>query len=307
MISQSYILQADLLLQAIPHITEEKTLALKGGTAINLFLRSMPRLSVDIDLTYLPFDDRETALSNISNALARIKGRIKKSLPEATVSNHIVEGNDVKLFVQTKNAQIKIEVNTVTRGHLYPTRVHQVHETVQDEFKKFAAIQVVSNAELYGGKICAALDRQHPRDLFDVYLLFQESGFTLEVKNGFIIALVSHMRVMNEILQPHFLDQRSAFEKQFAGMSAIPFTYDDFETTRERLIREVNSSLSEKDRSFLLSFKNGTPDWDLFPIPRLSEMPAVQWKLKNIENLMKSNPKKHQELIKKLESHFEAK
>jgi len=307
MISQSYILQADLLLQVIPHIAEEKTLALKGGTAINLFLRNMPRMSVDIDLTYLPFDNRDTALSNISNALGRIKERIKKSLQEASVSNHIVEGTDVKLFVQTKNAQIKIEVNTVTRGHLYPTRVLQAHETVQDEFKKFAAIQIVSNAELYGGKICAALDRQHPRDLFDVYLLFQESGFTEEVKNGFIIALVSHMRTMYEILQPQLLDQRTAFEKQFAGMSAIPFTYDDFETTRERLIREVNSSLSEKDRSFLLSFKKGTPVWDLFPIPRLSEMPAVQWKLKNIENLMKSNPKKHQELIKKLDSLFTTK
>lgn len=201
MISQSYILQADLLLQVIPHIAEEKALALKGGTAINLFLRNMPRMSVDIDLTYLPFDNRDTALSNISKALGRIKERIKKSLQEATVSNHIVEGTDVKLFVQTKNAQIKIEVNTITRGHLYPTRVLQAHETVQDEFKKFAAIQVVSNAELYGGKICAALDRQHPRDLFDVYLLFQESGFTEEVKNGFIIALVSHMRTMYEIIR----------------------------------------------------------------------------------------------------------
>lgn len=302
MIHHTYISQADLLLQVIPHIAEEKTLAVKGGTAINLFLRNMPRLSIDIDLTYLPFDDRETALPNISNALGRIKERIEKSLPKVKVNNYIVEGNDVKLLVLSETAQIKIEVNTITRGHLYPARELQVHETVQDEFKKFAAIQVVSDAELYGGKICAALDRQHPRDLFDVYLLFQESGFTEEVKNGFIIALVSHMRIMHEVLQPHLLDQRSAFEKQFAGMSAIPFTYEDFETTREQLVHKVNSSLSEKDRSFLYSFKQGTPDWDLFPKPRLNEMPAVQWKLKNIQNLMKSNPEKHQELIKKLEA-----
>jgi len=304
MISQFYILQADLLIQVIPHITEEKTLALKGGTAINLFLRNMPRMSVDIDLTYLPFDDREKALSNISNALGRIKARIEKSLTGISVNNHIVDGTDVKLFIQSKQAQIKIEVNTITRGHLYPTRVLQVHETVQDKFQKFAAIQVVSNAELYGGKICAALARQHPRDLFDVYLLFQESGFIEEVKNGFIIALVSHMRKMYEVLLPNFLDQRSAFENQFEGMTAIPFTYEDFESTRERLVREVNSSLSEKDRSFLISFKKGTPNWDLFPIPRLNELPAVQWKLKNINNLINSNPKKHQELLKKLESYF---
>jgi len=168
MISVSYISQADMLLQVIPHIAAEKALALKGGTAINLFLHNMPRLSVDIDITYLPFDKREIALTNISDALGRIRERIGKSIPDTIVNSHFVEENDVKLLVQSKKAQIKIEVNTITRGHLYPARVLQLNEEVQEKFKKFAAIQVVSSAELYGGKICAALDRQHPRDLFDV-------------------------------------------------------------------------------------------------------------------------------------------
>ncbi len=100
MIDQSYLNQADLLLQVIPQIEKEKTLALKGGTAINLFLRSMPRLSVDIDLTYLPFENRETALNNISDSLKRIRERITESIPDTTVNNHIIEGNDVKLFIQ---------------------------------------------------------------------------------------------------------------------------------------------------------------------------------------------------------------
>ena len=197
MMNQSYLNQADLLLQVIPHIAAENTLALKGGTAINLFLRSMPRLSVDIDLTYLPFDSRETALDNISDSLNRIRKRITKSIPGATVNNHIIEGNDVKLLVQSKNAQIKIEVNTTTRGHLHSIRLLHVNEMVQERFQKFAAIQVVSDAELYGGKICAALDRQHPRDLFDVFLLFQESGYNEDIKNGLIQALVSHMRTIH--------------------------------------------------------------------------------------------------------------
>jgi predicted nucleotidyltransferase component of viral defense system len=63
MISTRFKTQADLLLRVIPHIEKEKLFALKGGTAINLFVRDMPRLSVDIDLTYLPFDDRKTAVS----------------------------------------------------------------------------------------------------------------------------------------------------------------------------------------------------------------------------------------------------
>jgi len=302
MIIQSYLNQADLLLQVIPHIATEKALALKGGTAINLFLRNMPRLSVDIDLTYLPFDDRETALTNISDSLGKIRERITKSIPGTTINKNTIKGNDVKLLVQSQNAQIKVEVNTITRGHLHPVRLLQVNEKVQERFKKFAAIQVVSDAELYGGKICAALDRQHPRDLFDVYLLFQESGYNEDVKNGFIQALVSHMRTMNEVLGPHLLDQRSAFERQFQGMTDTAFTYEDFEATRENLVNIVNSSLSEKDRSFLLTFKRGNPNWDLFPVAGLKEMPAVQWKLMNIQNLKRSNPDKHTELIHKLES-----
>src|SRR6056297_3446818 len=130
MINQSYINQADLLLQVIPHIATEKTLALKGGTAINLFLRNMPRLSVDIDLNYLPFDNRETALTNISDSLGRIRERILQSVTGTTVSNHAAEENDIKLLVQSQNAQIKIEVNTITRGHLHPVRLLQVNEAV---------------------------------------------------------------------------------------------------------------------------------------------------------------------------------
>lgn len=302
MINQSYLNQADLLLQVIPHIAQETNLALKGGTAINLFLRNMPRLSVDIDLTYLPFDNRETALTNISDSLGRIRERITKSIPGITVNNHTIEGNDIKLLVQSQNAQIKVEVNTITRGHLHPVRLLQVNEKVQERFQKFAAIQVVSDAELFGGKICAALDRQHPRDLFDVFLLFQESGYNENVKYGFIQALVSHMRTMHEVLYPHLLDQRTAFDNQFQGMSDIDFTYEDFENTREKLIKTVNLSLTDTDRSFLLSFKRGEPDWNQFPVKGLKDMSAVQWKLLNLQNLIKSNPGKHKELLSRFET-----
>lgn len=304
MINQTYINQADLLLQVIPQIATEKNLALKGGTAINLFLRDMPRLSVDIDLTYLPFDNREIALGNISDSLGRIRKRIIKYIPGSTVNKHTIEGNDAKLLVQSQDAQIKIEVNTTTRGHIYPVRLLQVNETVQERFKKFGAIQVVSNAELYGGKICAALDRQHPRDLFDVFLLFHDSGYNEDIKNGLIQAIVSHMRTINEVVNPHLLNQRSAFDKQFQGMTDIPFSYKDFEATRKKLIETVISSLSDLDRSFLLSFKRGDPNWDLYPIAGLEDLPAVQWKLLNIKKLMKDNPEKHSVLVKKLETLF---
>jgi len=61
MIADIYRSQVELLLRVLPYVAKEKVFALKGGTAINLFVRDLPRLSVDIDLTYLPFEDRATA------------------------------------------------------------------------------------------------------------------------------------------------------------------------------------------------------------------------------------------------------
>ena len=203
MISTTYKAQVDLLLQVLPYVAKEKIFALKGGTAINLFVRDMPRLSVDIDLTYLPLDSRENALQNIQDGLNRIKVDIEKNGPEVKV--HTVPlngGTDVKLNCQGKNAQIKIEVNTITRGNVFPTQLMQVVDSVQAEFGKFAAINMVSLAELYGGKICAAIDRQHPRDIFDVKLLLENEGLTDEIWDGVKIGMISHYKPLNELLSP---------------------------------------------------------------------------------------------------------
>jgi predicted nucleotidyltransferase component of viral defense system len=302
MIAPKYKAQVDLLLQVLPQIAREKDFALKGGTAINLFVRDMPRLSVDIDLTYLPFDERSTALQKISDALGRIKANLEKTIRGIKVTaSPSREDQDVKLNCQLQNAQIKIEVNTTTRGIIQPVRLLQVTESVQKEFGKFAAINVVSHAELFGGKICAALDRQHPRDLFDVHLLLENEGYTEDVKIGFMTALLSHMRTISEIINPHLLDQRSAFEKQFLGMTAVPFSYQDYENTRDQLITLVNTKWTDNDRAFLLSFKMGVPNWDIFPVADLKKMPAVNWKLENIKRLINSNPNKHSELLTNLE------
>lgn len=211
MIDAKYKAQVDLLLTILPQVAKEKSLALKGGTAINLFVREMPRLSVDIDLTYTSIaDNRETALKNISDALDRIDTDIKKAVPGISIT-HVPhgQGEDVKLNCQTPAARVKIEVNTITRGVIMPVRMMPIADMVQAEYKKFAAINVVAHGELFGGKICAALDRQHPRDLFDDYHLFQNEGFSEEVKVGFMMFLLSHFRPMSELIDPHLSDQRA--------------------------------------------------------------------------------------------------
>ena len=255
MIDPKYKAQADLLLQTFPYIAKETIFALKGGTAINLFVRSMPRLSVDIDLTYLPIDDRETALKSISDGLGRIKADLEKSISGISVTPASREGQDVKINCQVPGAQIKIEVNTTTRGSINQPVLMRVHKVVEETFGRFAAINVVSFSELFGGKVCAALDRQHPRDLFDVRLLQDNEGLSNDIMIGFLVALLSHMRPINEVIRPKFIDQQQAFETQFSGMADIPFSYEDFERTREQLVNEIHSMFTEKDRLFLMSFK----------------------------------------------------
>ncbi len=301
MIAPIYREQVDLLLLVLPHVAKEPALALKGGTAINLFVRDMPRLSVDIDLTYLPFDNRIAALENISKALGRIQNRLKTTLPGIrTTINPQSDGHEAKLFCQLKGVGVKVEVNTTMRGHIRSPRLLQLTDAVQNEFGKFASIHVVSHAELFGGKICAALDRQHPRDLFDIFHLLQNEGFTEEIRLGFLASLLSHNRPIHELIRPHFLKQGEVFEKQFSGMIFSSFSYNDYELTRKQLVQEIHSRLTNDEKIFLLSFKKGEPEWNLFPIEELSRMPAVQWKLMNIQKLIRDDPDKHAEQISNL-------
>lgn len=301
MITAAYRAQVDLLLQILPYVSKEEIFALKGGTAINLFIREMPRLSVDIDLTYLPLDSRSDALKNIQDGLGRIKTDLEKNLSGVKINSvPLSGGTDVKLNCQGKGAQIKIEVNTITRSNVFPTQLMQVVDSVQDEFDKFAAAKVVSMAELYGGKICAAIDRQHPRDLFDVKLLLENEGFTNEIWEGVKIGLISHYKPISELLSPILKDQKSAFDNQFAGMTAVEFSYNDYETTRALLIQTIGERLTSEDKQFLLSFEGGEPNWKLFPIPVLKDLPAIQWKLINIAKLKENNPQKHKQMVKNL-------
>jgi hypothetical protein len=176
-----------------------------------------------------------------------------------------------------------------------------VADVVEKEFERFVSMRVVSPAELFGGKICAALDRQHPRDLFDIHRLYAEGGLTNDIRQGFLAYLLSGNRPLHEMIRPNFLDQHRAFKTQFSGMTQEPFSYEDFEAARERLVKDIHAGLSDTDRRLLLSFKRGEPDWSLFPHERLKDLPAVQWKLSNIQTLKSRNLAKHTEQLKALE------
>ena len=282
----SYKNQVSLLLQVLPEVAKETCFALHGGTAINLFIREMPRLSVDIDLTYIPIEDRSISLKNIIEALSSIKTNIERVVLKVKIT---LKEEILKLLITTTKAQIKIEVNQINRGVLGEIVELPLCENAQEEFNAFCAISVVSLGQLYGGKICAALDRQHPRDLFDVKYLLQNEGFTNDIKKGFVLCLLSSNRPLNEMLQPNLIDQQETMVNQFEGMSSESFTYEDFEASRAQLIETIHRNLTAKDKEFLLSFNNLTPDWSIYDFERF---PAVQWKLQNLKMLKTKNLEK---------------
>ncbi len=160
---EAYRRQVELLIRVIPFIAEESVLALKGGTAINLFVRDMPRLSVDIDLTYLPIADRATSLAGLDEAMKRIAARIETGIRGArvTVQRLGTEKAITKLFVEVDGSRIKTEVSPVVRGCVYEPETKTVSPTVEERFG-FAEALVVNFADLYAGKLVAALDRQTP-------------------------------------------------------------------------------------------------------------------------------------------------
>ncbi len=197
-----YYQQVQLLIRVLPFVFEEKCFALKGGTAINLFVRDFPRLSVDIDLVYLGDEERQLALELIQQALNRVANAVELALSEVSIVRSYEHKPDaLRLVITHEGASIKIELSPVLRRVLYAPQVRTVVRQVERQFG-FAEAPVVALEDLYAGKICAALDRQHPRDLFDLLLLLEHEGIGDSLRKAFLVYLVSHARPMEELLHP---------------------------------------------------------------------------------------------------------
>ena len=272
-----YYKQVSLLIRMLPVVATEPSFALKGGTAINLFVRDFPRLSVDIDLAYLPLEPRNEALANVKAALERITDLINTQ-PDTRAVLQDQKVDELRIVVTSPNATVKIEVSPVARGALHEPDSLSVQESVEEEFG-YAEIPVVSLPDLYGGKLCAAMDRQHPRDMFDVRMLLAEEGISRDIFIGFITYALSHPRPINEVMAPNWQPLEENFQAEFDGMTFEPVELKDLISTRLAMVDALQSHFTERDRSFLLSFKQGYPDWELFDCPDAAKLPAIRWKL----------------------------
>jgi predicted nucleotidyltransferase component of viral defense system len=281
--------QVDLLLRVLPYLVQDERVALKGGSAINLFVRNLPRLSVDIDLTYLVIEDRETSLNNLSQILHSSSQKISAALPNLSIQPSLSrEGRIRKLIINSGRAIVKVEPNETIRGAVFPCEIRDLCQKAQDEFEMFLSVPTLSMADLYGGKICAALARQHPRDIFDIKILLENEGLTEDIRKAFLVYLISHNRPMHEILNPNLLDFEAVFNNEFKGMTTVAVTYQELCQVRLNLIQLLQTELTIVERRFLLSVKEKKPEWTLLGIPGIENLPAVKWKLQNLEKMPSS-------------------
>lgn len=298
-----YYQQVTLLMRLIPLIAHEKDFALKGGTAINLFVQNLPRLSVDIDLAYLPFEPRQVALGNIRALLCKVAESIN-NIPELSATLQDNNPDEMRVIViDNRGTQVKIEVSPVARGTLLPSTEREVVEAVENEFG-YASIQVVSLPDLYGGKLCAAMDRQHPRDLYDIKNLLENQSIDRAIFEGFLTYLLSHKRPLAEIMNPRWKDITNIYHSEFKGMTVQSVSLEELNQTPSLMMQELKKHFTKEDYDFLLSFKKGEPDWSLSFSDTLEKLPAVQWKLLNIKKMPDEKRDSAVSLLEKTMSHW---
>ena len=285
--NREYLETARLLIQVAPLVFVDDQFGLKGGTAINLFLRDMPRLSVDLDLVFTDHTiGRNEAIARINAAVRDAADRLRARRLEVYVPGAGSDG-ETKLMVRSGAAEVKVEINTVMRGTVHRVRRASLTPLARDTLLADIEIPVLASEDVYGGKIVAALDRQHPRDLFDVMELFKHEGITPGIRRSFVVYLASHNRPVHEVLFPELRDIEMDYERNFIGMTSQPTELAELLETRDRMINELHAGLDANERRFLLSLVTAQPEWELLGIPHVSELPAVRWKLQNLARLQR--------------------
>jgi len=276
-----YFTQPRLLMNVLPIAAGYADFALKGGTALNYLVHDMPRLSVDVDLQYLPITPYDQAQQDIRHRIESLCSDISRTLPGARCQ---YLHRHKRIMVRDHGVDIKIETNGVARGCVIEPVQYSLCEKASRAFGVFMMSSCLSEAELYAGKLVAALDRQHPRDTFDMCFLLNRTGvLDKRIIQVFVVYLAGSRGSISEILDPRLTDITETFKKRFSGMANHDIKLNELVQMQCQLPGMLRGLLTEKDREFLLSFKRGGPDWDLLPFPHVGELPAIRWKMVNLD------------------------
>lgn len=282
--AEPFLQRLQLLTDLLPVVAGEPRFALKGGTAINLFEHDLPRISVDIDLTWLPVGEFAADRRAITEALDGIAQALRASPLGLHVASSAPEGADgvTRMIASRRGARVQIETTPVMRGTVHPVRTMTVQPRVQAEFG-FAQMQVLDFADLYAGKLAATLSRQHPRDLFDVGQLMESGRLDAALWRTFLVYLVASPKPASEVLEPGFpRDLATSFHSQFDGMTANPITIEHLQQARANLLARIPGLMDDAACEFLVSVECEAPKFELIGLPQAAQLPGVRRKLQNL-------------------------
>jgi hypothetical protein len=211
--------------------------------------------------------------------------------------------SDTKLIVENDECQVKIEVNVVFRGTVLPVERRALCARTAEMFSAELELPILAPAELYGSKLVAAMDRQHPRDLFDVWNMYQSGGLSADTIECFVTYLAGHNRPTHEVLFGNDKDIANEYQNSFVGMTTgEPLALGTLLDTRTKMRTDLPKMLTDKHRKFLVGLANAEPDWSLLKCQHAGELPALRWKLSNLESFRKSRLADFQAQARKLES-----
>lgn len=302
---KQYVDTVRLLLEIAPAIFQNPCFAIKGGTALNLFLHDMPRLSVDIDVVYTDHSkSRNKAISDIAETLKQAQDDIIKLGLQADLST--TQGaEESKLFVRRNQILVKVEVNHVFRGTVLSIQDISLSEKVSTAFTTELSIPSLVADELYASKLVAALDRQHPRDFFDIRNLQQSGNIPSELMDCFVSYIAGHNRPVHEVLFSNDRNIKSIYDSEFVGMTHEPISLDELLDTRVWIRESLINLLTDDQKAFLISLVKLEPNWNMMPYAHLQELPAIKWKLQNLKKLKRNNPEKFKLQEEELQRRFE--
>ena len=295
------------MLKCLPALSEFPQFALKGGTAINLFIFDLPRLSVDIDLVYLPEKGHEEGIKDISESLERLGEKIQKMVLGSKIQKTIPKNSKTvsKINVIHKDIEVTIEPNLVIRQALKKPKMLELVQSAQQIYETSVDVLVLDKNEIFAGKICAALDRQHPRDFFDVKKMLEAKLLSDELRKLFLAYLCGGNRPLHEVLYPTLLDQSALFDSHFQGMANQEADLKSLYKARDELISWIHKTLTDDEKDFLISFVEMNPDFSKLGIAGAEKFPSILWKQMNLQKLKTTNPKKFELQSTELKKKFQ--
>ena len=295
---EAYKEQVELLMTVMGIMDWDGCFALKGGTALNFFYAEMPRLSVDIDLVYLPVNSRQEALREIRATLREYQKKFLGLGFSAIMTKGGEDHSVPKLVIARGEVAIKIEPNTIIRGSFYPVTKRSLMPGVSRLFGQELEVACLERRELLAGKLVAMLDRQHPRDIFDM-MCFMEEQPSLEILRDPLMGyLLQAGCSFSEVLNPNLKNIEEVFHSSFQGMTRKTVALQDLVKCRATIIKKLPAILGCEFEEFLISLLERKPKWKLLPYKNIEDYPGIRWKVLNINKMSAEKVRKELQSIK---------